>query len=700
MSPEQATGDGELAPTTDVYSLGCVLYEMLVGEAPFEGASASSIVGKILTEAPRRPADARPSIPRHVEAAVLTALEKIPADRFGTAAAFVAGLENPSLVHPAQHGARADRAETSGRGWLAQSQSRAALGAVGVLTVALAGLLLRRSEEPAPTDAPVVRVAFAESWEGPVLSDDGAWLATRPGFEGPILVRRLDDERTVSIPLEGEGVPLDFSPDGRSLLYSTETGLYRVSVDGGTPVEVAEAFVGGGADWGDDGRIVFFGSDGLESVPAEGGQPERLLVGGYLTAASPRLLPGGRHVLFTRYGAGVPSGSELRALNLETGVVELLLEDAVDATFLPTDVLLFGRPGRGLYGVAFDAERAVITGSPVMVVDSVAAVEGLAAYTASRDGTLLALVGPQPTLPTTASLALVDPEGGFESLPLGVRVPSWQHISPDGSRIAYLGTDGRGAVYDRSSGRSTEVTSSEFVVMAWHPSGDTLAVADLSGEGLRAVPVDGGPSRTLFDAGRYIPLGWIDGGRTLLYQRSVAGATNFDLMRVTIDPEPVASPYLDADWMEALGAFSPDGRWVAYFSGEDGDGDLQLRSFPDPSVRHDVAGGGMPEGSTPPHPPRWARDGGDVYWLGPGGVMAAAFDPTAPDPVGAPRLYLPGSFQSFDVDVDGRLLVAIAHGMEVEGSPDDGAAPAAARRRTVLFLNWRERIREAVHGGG
>ena len=93
MSPEQAMGEREITARSDVYALGCVLYEMLLGEPPFTGPTAQSIVAKVMSEKPARLTSRRDRIPPEVEDAVLTALEKLPADRFATAAEFAAALD-------------------------------------------------------------------------------------------------------------------------------------------------------------------------------------------------------------------------------------------------------------------------------------------------------------------------------------------------------------------------------------------------------------------------------------------------------------------------------------------------------------------------------------------------------------------------------------------------------------------------------
>ena len=98
MSPEQAMGEREITARTDVYALGAVTYEMLVGEPPFTGPTAQAIVAKVMTSEPVALTGQRKSVPPGVDAAVLTALEKLPADRFATAAEFAAALANPTTT--------------------------------------------------------------------------------------------------------------------------------------------------------------------------------------------------------------------------------------------------------------------------------------------------------------------------------------------------------------------------------------------------------------------------------------------------------------------------------------------------------------------------------------------------------------------------------------------------------------------------
>ena len=115
MSPEQAMGQREISARADIYALGCMLYEMLIGEPPFIGPNAQAIVAKILTEPAPTIVRQRPRVPAGVDAAVRRALEKLPADRFGSAKKFADALDQPSTagypagVHPAGEACRGRR---------------------------------------------------------------------------------------------------------------------------------------------------------------------------------------------------------------------------------------------------------------------------------------------------------------------------------------------------------------------------------------------------------------------------------------------------------------------------------------------------------------------------------------------------------------------------------------------------------------
>jgi tetratricopeptide (TPR) repeat protein len=139
MSPEQVSSDRALDGRTDVYSLGCVLHEMLAGEPPFSGPTAQAIIGKQLSGEVPDVRRVRPAVPEALGRATRKALAPVPADRFATAAEFAEALGASLVAHSEEPTIASPR-----------KVARAGLGlAIGVLTLAVGGLLLfvRRSPE-------------------------------------------------------------------------------------------------------------------------------------------------------------------------------------------------------------------------------------------------------------------------------------------------------------------------------------------------------------------------------------------------------------------------------------------------------------------------------------------------------------------------------------------------------------------------
>ena len=93
MSPEQATGDRAIDGRTDIYSLAAMTYEMLAGEPPHSAPTAQAIIAKLMTEEPRPVSALRRATPSYVDEALQRALQKLPADRFGTAREFADALQ-------------------------------------------------------------------------------------------------------------------------------------------------------------------------------------------------------------------------------------------------------------------------------------------------------------------------------------------------------------------------------------------------------------------------------------------------------------------------------------------------------------------------------------------------------------------------------------------------------------------------------
>ena len=220
MSPEQAMGERDIGARSDVYALGAMTYEMLTGEPPFTGPNSQAIVAKVLTEKPPPLRPKRPTVPPAVEHAVLTALQKLPADRFGTAKEFADALDGSGkggtyaatvAMPPAHPATRASRA-------LVYGLAAALLG-----TAALAAWL---APARAPAAAARYGLAFAEG-QAPLgrvaITPDGSRLV----YQGPgdsaqqrqLWVKRRDEYQATPLPGTTNPGAQIISPDGEWIAF-------------------------------------------------------------------------------------------------------------------------------------------------------------------------------------------------------------------------------------------------------------------------------------------------------------------------------------------------------------------------------------------------------------------------------------------------------------------------------------------------
>jgi serine/threonine protein kinase len=233
MSPEQAMGEREITARSDVYALGAMTYEMLLGEPPFSGPTAQAIVAKVLTEAPRPLTPRRHSIPPEVEDAVLTALQKLPADRFGSAAEFASALQDGTkarrktaeLHHPKVVGLR--------QRWLV---------GLGLVVLPLAAFLLGRESgksPPAPlTFGQSIKVTWDPAVEAlPAMSPDGRSVAYASGTAARmrVFVRSVAGGRGLALTDDTSQVQSHprWSPDGSRVLFLQGGGVFSVPASGG-----------------------------------------------------------------------------------------------------------------------------------------------------------------------------------------------------------------------------------------------------------------------------------------------------------------------------------------------------------------------------------------------------------------------------------------------------------------------------------
>jgi serine/threonine-protein kinase len=704
MSPEQAMGERELDARSDVYALGCVAYEMLTGEPPFSGPTAQAIVAKVMTAEPAPVASLRKTVPPNVADAVHNALQKLPADRFASAADFATALGNPAFGTTATRARSTAALVASPRGRVTQVLPWVLAAALALVALWLGG----RGTAAAVADGPVrfaVDLDQAQSLAGtmPVLlTPDGRTLVALvvSGRRNVLLARRLDSLGTRVIPgSEGANRPF-LSADGRWVAFSRNGKLVKLPIEGGTSVTVAESRWGGGT-WGPDGTIIYPRSyqSGLWSVSASGGEARELSVpdstAHELAHWWPQLLPGGRHVIFTAFRAPVSSAT-VEVLDLESGARKVLVRGGVMARYTASGHLLFARD-ESILAVPFDLDRLEVTGAPVAVVDDVAMnlPDGFAAYDVSASGTLAVI--PASVAGTKFLLVEVDHKGG-ERVVLS-EPDRYTHpiYSPDARRIAVDITPARGAsdvwILDLQRGGRTRVTSepaSDFGAL-WTPDGRELVYMSERPlfELFRRAADGSRPPERLIGGDHDRVLGSVSAdGRLVAYAKSVANGS--DLWTLSLAGPGEERQYLANGSQLGHPALSPDAGWMAYDSDESGRIEVYLQSFPDPTqARRQVSTGGGSE-------PIWTRGGRELVFRRGDTVMVVPVEPATGN-VGALAVRFAGRFnadpgwsqpRTYDVSPDGQRFLMLKW-------PDDDV-----RRQVHVTTGWWPELRARVGSGG
>ncbi len=697
MSPEQAMGDRIVDGRTDIYALGCVVYEMLVGEPPFTGPTAQAIIAKVIAERIPSIVSQRGTVPTHLEAAVQKALAKLPADRFATASEFAVALGRNGYTIPMstagagflerlrQGMARLER--LSGVGW--------AVAAVAVATTV--GLAITRTP-PAPSDGVVrfaIRVPAAERLGLPSveLSPDGriVVLVVARGDSTYLARRSLDSDSLVRIPgTESANVPV-ISPDGGWVAFESEGSLWKVPMHGGTRIRLADAAWGAG-DWGDDGSIIYTPSykGGLWRVSSDGADARELTrpdsANGELGHFWPRRLPDDRGVLFTAFS--VP----LERANIEVlradGWRKVVVRGALFGEYLPTGHLVFMR-GSQMMAVGFDLRRLETSGTPVPVVDGVvdAGYALLASYATAANGTLAYISEAEWDAPRR--LVWVDRSGRESSAVDQLARYSNPRLSPDGRRLAVALRDGTEDVwvyaFERASFTRLTRHSGDALQPVWTPDGTRLIyvweapVYDLH---WRSADGSGGDEVLLASSNDKRPGAVTPDGKYLVFVEAAEDPA--DIVMLALDGSGdrrsvVASPY-----REVNPDVSPDGRWLAYASDESGRSEVYVVPFPDAGRRTQVSadGGAMP---------RWTRGGSELVYMSGERLLAVDFDRFT-GVVGQPTLLFTGSYfnrsnpweVNYDVSADGSRFLMVK-------MPDEPQS-----REVEVILNWFEELRARV----
>ena len=700
MAPEQAKGR-PVDTRADIWAFGCVLYEMLTGRRAFEGEDVSSILAAVIESEPRWD-----RVPASVRRLLESCLEKDPRRRLRDIGDVWKLLDDGSAV--------ASRSRTGTPGWIA----------AGLLAVVAAMALWApwRGASP-PTAQPLVRldvdlgseVSLAPlvipMFSSVVISPDGTrlvYVGSVSGGPRRLLTRRLDQPKAAELPgTEGAMHPF-FSPDGGWVGFWSGKAISKVPVDGGGAVLLGELSAMAGGYWDDDGNLVIGtgspSSTGVLRMPSTGGlaTPMLELASGELWYADPRVLPGGKALLFQAIRTP-PSqdNSSVEVVSIADRHRKTLVRGFGSARYVLSGHLVYTNKST-MFAVPFDLERLETRGTAVAVLDDVAydAVASEAQFDVSQGGTLV-YRRRSGGASSSATVQWLDPTGKQVPLlaTLGAYVGTFR-VSPDGQRIAIAIEDGANQdiwVYEPQRDKMTRLTfgGQRFLNPVWSRDGRYVVFGSLSG-GVFWSRADGaGQPQVLMSSQRIqFPTSLTLDGKRLAYAQ-VDGFPQIWTVPIQDDGDGLkaAAPerFLTTKFSDADAAFSPDGRWIAYTSNESGRFEVYVRAF---AASVQAGGGRWPISNRGGVTPRWSPNGRELLYLAGDQIMTVGYTAGGDSFVAEkPRVWAAGvrSVSGFDFAPDGkRVAVSVA-----VGTPD-----VQAQEHSVVFvMNFFDELRRRAPVG-
>jgi serine/threonine-protein kinase len=665
MAPEQLEGR-EADARTDIFAFGCVLYEMATGRKAFSGASQASLISSIMTAEPPSIVSAQPTSPPALDHVVRTCLAKDPEDRWQSAA----DIDRELRWVREQSGAAARPLveRRSGKRWLPWL-GWAAAAALAVSWV-VAG---KRVRETTAVPASPLRFSLdlARGDKLPVPSPDGAnplallpngkglVYATYQGASTELKYLDLGTGEARSVPgTTGASQPF-LSPDGRWIGFISSDTLRKVAVAGGTPFDILAGAIPRGAFWASDGSIYFtpqlYGAISRVSqergkavavTQLDAGDRER-------THRWPDVLPGGRALVYAALVGTAKTWDDAQIVlkRLDTGERRVLVRGGTTPHYLPTGHLTYARAG-SVFAVPFDLKSLTVTGPPVEVArDVYIESTGSAFATAAGSGLLVYLAA--SGVQVTRVLTRVDRAGRGERLTDRAEPYVVIQISPDGSRLVSDFETSAIGIFDmkRRSFSSLPITV-RINSPIWSPDGTkVLYASEKNGPWnvfWRAADGTGEEHDVLVSPKAQVPIDISRDGRWLLIQ----GGETFELNVVPLSElKPTGPARRISTGRAQIGAFSPDGRWIACQAPGAGRSEIYVVPTDGTEGRWQVSTAGGAE-------PRWSPSGKEIFYLEGERLMAVPVSTGSRFEAGPPQeLFSKPDLRIFGVDPDGQHFI-------------------------------------------
>lgn len=663
MAPEVLEGRPADA-RSDIFSLGCVLYEMITGRFAFTGKSRISVLAAILETEPKPISELQPMTPAALEKVVLGCLAKDPDKRWQSAADVA--MELGWILHAA--------APIKPR---SRSVVKAVLAVIFAIGLATAWVVGRRGGSIAP--GPLRRYTILLSPAAPLapasamplgvgrpaiaISSDGEQLVYvgLSGSAPQLFLRTHDGQEPRAIPgTEGAHSPF-FSPDNRWVGFFADGKLKKVSLEGGAVISLADAVLGFGGDWAPDNSIVFTPSEftPLFRVPASGGVAQPITTSTaekFIAQSWPQVLPGGGAVLLSNstWGIGIA--------DLQSGELRWFTQSGSFARWSPTGHIVYAN-GNALWALPFDLRTLSPSGDATLIGEQVRIEQqGAAQFALGPDNTLYYARGADLT---QASFVWVDRNGVATDIGVPPKYFGEFRISPDGKSLAVVIRDqDRFDLWRYDIDRKTlwRLTHGGGVrAPLWTHDGKNILYTLRKGSQTSLVEIspDGTRSRTVtsLPATFYATSIGAD-GRTVAFRTNDMdqnGRTTRTTMWMVDLPTGAQRVLWSEPYGEGFPALSPDGRWIAYFSDESGRWEIYVRGLRELAAKYRVSTAGGEE-------PIWSPDSKKLFYRFGDQWMEVEIAAGPEFHSGTSRVILTGPYvnipgYSYDVAPDGRFLL-------------------------------------------
>ena len=604
MSPEQIEGK-EADAGSDIFAFGAVLYEMATGKRAFEGKSQISVASAILEKDPAPISASKPLTPIAFDSVVATCLAKDREERFQTAHDL--RLQLKIIAKSAQSATAAAPGPSQ-----PMFGSRLSMAGAAILLI-VAGLIFYLAQRPS---APAFSVrsyippppgtafrAFGFDAGPVVISPDGKTLAFSAVDEKGktnLWVRPLSAQQATMLPGTEDASAPFWSPDSQYVGFLAAQKLKKISTSGGEAQTLEDEVRGSCCEWGPDGTILFRKqvAGPLSRVPSSGGEisPATKLEKDESSHDGPSFLPDGKHFLYLCSSRGGPI--EIKVGELGKPEQRAVPVTAGDRVRFASDHLLFVRDGH-ILTQRFSLRTFKLAGDPDILGEG-------SNFSASANG-VLAYHESSPQ----AELKIFDRGGNTVATPGALATYQDPRFSPDGKSIAVTVQDAHSGkndlwVYPVMAGPPTRITFGSNVFWgAWSPDGKELAysVSENNGFSIRRRSVDGQTAEEVVyrsESGNGAVLDWSRDGKYLSLNASTkeeVGQYALFILPLTGDRKPFRPPAnLQNSAGDYDGFFSPDSRWIAYFSYESGRPEVYVAPPASDGAKYQVSttGGWLP----------------------------------------------------------------------------------------------------------